>query len=136
MAWDQELSSGLMLLTFMPYTSSSSASQLLSNIGTQAGCSHFRSSGLMTYTFVCCVVSLASASGIPKKFLVDPMRTWDQKFTPGLMLLTFMTVHLFQFRFADVVDDYQKYGKLEQVFVSLISCATSAGCSWRSEMLT
>ena len=32
------------------------------------------------------------------------MRTWDQKFTPGLMLLTFMTGHLFQFRFADVVD--------------------------------
>ena len=53
---------------------------------------------------MCGVVSLASASGIPKKFLVDPMRTWDQKFTPGLMLLTFMTVHLFQFRFADVVD--------------------------------
>ena len=58
----------------------------------------------MTYTFMCGVVSLASVSGIPKKFLVGPMRTWDQKFTPGLMLLPFMTVHLFQFRIADVVD--------------------------------
>ena len=32
--------------------------------------------------------------------VVGPMRTWDQKLTPGLMLLTFMTVHLFQFHFA------------------------------------
>ena len=29
---------------------------------------------------------------------------WDQELSSGLMLLTFMTVHLFQFRFADVVD--------------------------------
>ena len=28
------------------------------------------------------------------------MRTWDQKLSSGL-LLTFMTTHLFQFRFAD-----------------------------------
>ena len=32
--------------------------------------------------------------------LVGPMRTCDQKLTPGLMLPTFMTVHLFQFHFA------------------------------------
>ena len=32
--------------------------------------------------------------------LVGPMRTWDQKLTPGLMLLSFMTAHLFQFHFA------------------------------------
>ena len=39
-------------------------------------------------------LTLTPSSGIPK------MRTWGQKLSPGL-LVTFMTTHLFQFRFAD-----------------------------------
>ena len=31
--------------------------------------------------------------------LVGPMKTWDQELTPCLVLLAFMTVHLFQFHF-------------------------------------
>ena len=38
--------------------------------------------------------------GLHVEFLVGLKRTWDQKLSSGL-LLTFMTTHLFQFRFAD-----------------------------------
>ena len=42
-----------------------------------------------------------SSSGIPKKSLVSLKRTWDQTLVSGVMLLTCLTIHLFQFRFAD-----------------------------------
>ena len=35
-------------------------------------------------------LTLAPSPGIPKKFLVGLKRTWNQKLSPGLMLLTFM----------------------------------------------
>ena len=38
--------------------------------------------------------------GLLVEFLVGLKRTWEQKLSSGL-LLTFMTTHLFQFRFAD-----------------------------------
>ena len=44
---------------------------------------------------------MTTPSGIPKKFLLGPKRTWDLKLSPGLMLLMFMTTHFFQFCFAD-----------------------------------
>ena len=48
-----------------------------------------------------CGSTLTPSSRIPKKFLVGLKRTWDQKLSSSLMLLTFMTTHLFQIRFAD-----------------------------------
>ena len=43
-------------------------------------------------------LALTPSSGIPKKFLFGLKRTWDQ--SPGLVLLPFMTIHLFQLQFA------------------------------------
>ena len=45
----------------------------------------------------------SSSSRIPKKFLVGLKRTWDKTLSSGLMLVIFVTTHLFQFYFADTV---------------------------------
>ena len=44
--------------------------------------------------------TLTPSSGIPKKSIACLMRTWDQKLSSG-SLLTFMSTHFFQFRFAE-----------------------------------
>ena len=49
---------------------------------------------------VCKVLKNLVWCGLQVEFLVGLKRTWDQKLSSGL-LLTFMTTHLFQFRFAD-----------------------------------
>ena len=41
-------------------------------------------------------LTLAPSSGIPKKFLINLKRTWNQKLSPGLMLLTFMNAFVRQ----------------------------------------
>ena len=43
---------------------------------------------------------MTPSSGIPKKFIFGLKMTSDQKLSPGLMLLPFMTAHLFQVQFA------------------------------------
>ena len=46
---------------------------------------------------------MTPSSRIPKKFLVVLKRTWDETLSSGLMLVIFVTTHLFQFYFADTV---------------------------------
>ena len=43
---------------------------------------------------------MTPSSGVSKKFLFGLKKTWDPKLSPGLMLLPFMTAHLFQLQFA------------------------------------
>ena len=47
--------------------------------------------------------TLTPSSGIPKKSLVSLKRTWDRTLSSGWVLVTFVTTHLFQFRFVHTV---------------------------------
>ena len=89
--WDQKLSSGL-LLTFMTvhfFQFRFAATEQHWHPSWFFTSPFFRTDDIHVHVwrgFACLSIRYS------KKFLVDPMRTWDQKFTPGLMLLTFMTV--------------------------------------------